>query len=193
MNTFLAFDTETGGKTHETSLLEAYFMVLDEEFNFIDELHLLVQPNDGNFVVISEALAINKIDLVEHAKNAMSYRLAEGELFEFLKTYTNDFEIKLTPLGHNVDFDIGFINAHLMAKMHWDRFVSYGAEDTSIVGRYLKRVGKIPSDVRMSLKGLSEYFGITSDESFHRAKGDTVRTVMVYKAMVELLKGQLNG
>lgn len=89
---YLVLDTETGGIGPEVSLLSAYFRVLDENLNLLDELELFLKPNDGLYKVTAEALGINKIDLVEHEKKAITYREGGTKLFDFLQR--NSMNIK---------------------------------------------------------------------------------------------------
>jgi len=111
----LAFDTETGGlDPKEASLLTAYFEVLDENFNTIDSLNLLVKPDDDLIKANQQALAINKINIEEHVKGAIPYKTAKEILKAFLAKHSSKYD-KLTPVAHNIDFDLGFVGEHLLS------------------------------------------------------------------------------
>src|SRR6185437_1201091 len=114
---YLAFDVESGGVTDDHSLLSVYFAVIDEDLKTLHgELDMLIKPDDGNYVVTAGALVVNKIDLIEHDKVAIKESAAGTMLYNFLKTHAPDGTTKLTPLGHNIAFDVQFIKKHLLNK-----------------------------------------------------------------------------
>lgn len=186
----LAFDVETGGIDINTSLLEVYFEVLNgDTFEVIDSLLLKVKPNDGIYRVNSEALRVNRINLVDHDKVAICYEIASMMAYDFLKKHSNDGKAPLIPLGHNVNMDIQFSYTYLFkSKKDWDRFVSYHAEDTSTIATFLKRKGMIPRDVKGSLGSLVSHFNIEINEPLHTSKGDVKVTVELYKSLFWLIK-----
>lgn len=184
MNSFLVTDVETGG-FEGTSLLSAYFGVLDENFNLVDELELFVRSKDHIYKVTAEALSINKINLIEHEKIAITYEQAGTALFEFLCKNTDDGKIKLGPIGHNVIFDIVRIKKDLISDGSWLKFVSYRIRDTGGIGNYLKDKGLIPKEISGSLSSYAGFFGIDSSKA-HDAKADCQMTVEVYKRMLKL-------
>jgi DNA polymerase III alpha subunit (gram-positive type) len=185
---YLAFDTETGGLDPEqASLLTAYFAVLDENFNAIAELDLKIK-NDKNelYHVTGEALKINGINLVEHhGDNRNSTKgIASLQLKDLL--HANFTDEALIPIGHNVDFDIGFIQKHLIPKELWDRYVSYRKLDTAVIGNFLKAKKIIPSNISGSLGGLAKFFKIDiGTGSLHNAKIDTVVCVSLLQEMLK--------
>lgn len=213
---YLVTDVETGG-FEGTSLLSAYFGVLDENLNLLDELELFVRPDNRQYVVTAEALAINKINLIEHEKKAVTYKEAGTLLFNFLQknstnvqyinevgiplpqiapgaiyTYSNKPAIltestitKLEPIGHNVAFDIQRIKKDLISEGSWLKFVSYRVLDTGVIGNYLKKKGRIPSEISGSLSSYADHFGIDKSKA-HDAKGDCEMTVEVFKHMLRL-------
>ena len=104
---YVAFDNETGGLTKDCSLLTSHFIIADEQLNVIEELGLVIKPNDHQpYRVQATALAVNKINLIEHDKVAITQSEAAQKLFLFLKKHSNNGQIKLIPIGHNVSFDI---------------------------------------------------------------------------------------
>lgn len=187
---YLAFDTETGGlDPKKSSLLTAYFAVLDENFNAIAELDLKIK-NEKNeiYQVTGEALKINGINLAEHHnENRNSTKgLAAVQLKDLLHTHLVDNDT-LIPIGHNVDFDIGFIQEHLLPKELWDRYVSYRKLDTAVIGNFLKAKKIIPSNTSGSLGGLAKFFKIDIGKgSLHNAKIDTVVTVALLQEMLKV-------
>ena len=186
MNKFIAFDNETGGVAPETSLLTVYFAILDDNLNQIDELDLYLKPNDGKpYIVEAGGLEVNKIDLIAHDKIAMPYSAGGQLLVNLLRKHAIGKE-KLTPLGHNVPFDIAGVNNHLLGAKTWNQFVSYKIQDTQQNASFLQRKGLYPADKSVRLQTLIEHFNIQVPGELHTSKYDTLCTVEVYKALLRL-------
>jgi DNA polymerase III epsilon subunit-like protein len=184
---YIAFDCETGGKTVETSLLTVYFGILDEDFNLIDELYLYLKPNNGApFVVEGEGLGVNRINLTEHEKIAITLSEGGQQLVALLRKHNPDYENKLTPIGHNVSFDLGHIWAHLLKRSTWEQFVSYRPLCTAVIARFCRLAGIIPDSTSGSLTKLAEGLGVQWEGTgAHDAKSDVLATVGVLKKMIE--------
>jgi oligoribonuclease (3'-5' exoribonuclease) len=187
---YLAFDVEAGGTEVEHSLLSAYFVVIDEDLKTVyGELDLLVKPDSGNYVVTAEALSVNKIQLIEHDKVAITESKAGTLLYNFLKTHSPNGTLKLTPLGHNIAFDVDFIKRHLLNKS-FNQFVSYRMLDTSSQIQFMKLTGQIPRDLAGSLSEIATYFGISTVTNIaHTAKGDTWMVIEILRKLRDLDKG----
>lgn len=183
---YITLDTETGGVTIDTSLLTVYFGILDKDMNLIDSLSLAIKPNENKpYVVTGQGLGVNKINLVEHDKIAITQSEAGGKLFTFLKKHSNNGKVKLIPIGHNVNFDILHIYEHLLSKPHWDSFVSYRKLDTGMAAQLFKYFGIIPDDKSGSLEYLAERYGIDFGNRAHTADGDALMCVEILKKMKE--------
>lgn len=184
---YLAFDTETGGIYPEQhSLLEVAFVVLDENLKVLDSLVMKLKDKETNatYKVTPGALAINKVNILEHNKESITYEQGKVKLLNFLE---KNKEVKFTPLGHNIAFDFGFVYANLMPKEQLDKYVDYHAVDTSVIGNYLKDKGIGPSGRKYSLKHWATFFGMEVDEKdLHSALDDVILTIEVYKRMLEL-------
>lgn len=187
--TYLATDVETGGIGSDVSLLTAYIAILDENFEFIEELDLAMRPDDGIYKVTAEALAINKIDLIKHDKDEKTVSFGKaGELLrDLLVRVTEQGKIKLIPLGHNVAFDMENIYRNVLNKKEAQKYVSYRTLDTGSTGRFLVVAGKIPETVSGSLGSYVKHLGVKQREA-HTARGDVEMTVDVMKAMLALVK-----
>lgn len=184
---YLALDVETGGLDSDTSLLTAYFGVFSkdgDEFMQIDELNLALRPDNGIYNVNPEALAINKIDLIELNKEAIYYKEAKSVLYSFLKE--NFKEERLVPIGHCVDFDILCVQRNLLSRGSWEQFVSYRALDTMAVARFLQFTGKLAIE-SLSLSSLIDFFDIKVEGKLHNAKYDTLCTVKVLENLAKLV------
>jgi len=183
---YLALDTETGG-FEGASLLTAYFMVLNENFEELDNLYLEVKPDNGQYIVTGQALQVNGIDLKTHDKRAITYKEAGTKLYSFLNGNSILGSTKLIPVGHNVVFDIMKIQEHLMSKNTWNKFVSYRTLDTGTITRACIAAGLIPSEVSGSLSSVAEHFNINTSAA-HTADGDVLMTVQVLEQLLETMR-----
>jgi hypothetical protein len=181
---FLPLDCESGGFPKGVALLSTHLAVCDESWEIVDELELMTKPNDGHYLVSAEALEVNKINLVEHDKIAITYSAAGQELRNFLWKYSENGKIKLIPMGKNVAGDITWITDNLLGMKAWSQFVSYRLYDLTPLIIYLKRKGKIAEDAPESLSGLATHFGIEAD--WHTARGDNYAGIKVMKKLESL-------
>lgn len=169
----LAFDTETGGlDPSNASLLTAYFEVVDENLNTLDSLFLHVKPDDGLFKANPQAMAVNKINLESHAKEALTYTEARIKLKSFIAKHGGKYESALIPLAHNIDFDLGFVNTHLLDKRTWESFVSYRKLDTANIANFLKLAGLLPEVSKFALGTVAKAIGVEYDDRAHTADYD---------------------
>ncbi len=182
-------DCEMGGRDLKYSLLTAFFMVTDANHNVLGELYLRVKPDDGDYIVSGQGMAVNGIDLIEHDKIAMPYKQAKSILFNFLKTHSA--LSKLTPVGHGVKGDIEHVIDKLISPGSWEQHNTYHYIDTSVVLQFLRACGKMPLDCDGSVKALATYFGIPVDGVLHDAAVDTKVTAAVFRKMVGL--GTIDG
>lgn len=197
MNKYIALDTETGGIGEETSLLTAYFSILDENLEQTDELYLELRPADGVYKVKGDAMKINGIDLVKHDESAISYKEGGTKLYDFLswrkpakkELDTDKNAGKLIALGQNVKFDILKITNNLIHTDSWHQFVSYRTLDTAVIAGFLIDAGKLPPTINAGLASMAEYFGVGAQSEFdHDARHDTKLTIAVYKKLLEIVK-----
>lgn len=183
---YIAMDVETGGIGHDKSLLSVYMLTLDADFNPLDSIDLLVKPDNGIYTVTAEALGINKINLVEHDKKAVTYTAAGTAIYEFLNRNNPQGGEKLVMFGHNVAFDAEFIKATLINPGTWNKYIAYsGALEIGGTVRYFKAKGVIPQDLKGGLGSIAKYFGIDNSEA-HTAKGDVMMYVAIMKKLLTL-------
>lgn len=183
---YLTLDTETGGFSG-TSLLTAYFSVLDESFKELDSLYLEMKPEDNKYIVTAEALRINGIDLKLHDKRAITYKEAGTRLYNFLNGNSLMGSDKLIPVGHNVVFDIQKLCDYIISKNSWIKFVSYRTLDTGTIARACIQAGLIPNSVSGSLSSIAEHFNINSSLA-HTADGDVLMTSAILEKMLNLMR-----
>ena len=182
---YIAIDTETGGIGSDVSLLELYCGFYDKNFSKLGEFEVKTKPDNKIYSVTSQALAINKIDLIKHEKEAFTYAAAGTQLYHQLQEWSQGGKIKLIPIGHNVKFDVIKITDNLMKEGTWLKFVSYRTMDTGPIGQFLTTVGVISPDVSGSLNSLREFFNIKLNGQLHTARTDAELTVEILKKMIE--------
>lgn len=186
---FIAFDTETGGLDNQkTDILTAYFAILDENFQLQAELDLKVRPDgDDPYRVTAGALSINNINIIKHHKEALTKTDAAECLKTFLRNYKPAGRERLVPVGHNVLFDIGFVQEHLLPKKDWDCYCSHRKIDTADIAYFLS----LPPNEKINsknfaLESLVEYFNLPK-AAMHNAKNDTLATIMILREMRKLV------
>lgn len=192
----LALDTETGGLDHDTAdVLTIYMAMVDESFKIVDELDLKLKPDGRLPVAEAGALRVNRIDLQKHVNDpeTLTYSQAREKMIEFFRKYLrkNGRYSNITPLGQNVDFDLGFIWKHLMPKKEWNSWIHYGKIDTKQIVDFLKHSKWFPKELG-SLGSVVEYLGLPMRQA-HGAREDTLMTLDVYKRILEIMDSKKEG
>jgi DNA polymerase III alpha subunit (gram-positive type) len=184
----LAFDTETGSLyPSEGSLLTAHFAILDENLEVVDSLSLKTKPDDNLIKANPGALAVNKIDIEKHKAEALTYSEAKIQLTKFLAKHSSKYN-ELTPMAHNISFDLDFINTHLMPLEEWNKYVSYHKLDTVGLAVFFKLCKWIPSKQSVSLGKLADFFELKFEGDAHTAQADVGVMVKVLKEFVAPFK-----
>lgn len=193
---FMAFDSETGGFLPEKAdLLTVYFGIFDEELKKVDELYLKLKPNDRLPIAEEQALKVNGINLKEHVEDPETITYEEGtqKLKTFLKKYAKGVgrNSNMRPLGYNVPFDIKWVQFYLLPAEEWENILHYKFVDVMQNVDFLKDCGWFPPDLG-SLGTVVDYLQIPKRNA-HNAKEDTLMTVDVRKALLELMKSKKDG
>lgn len=183
-NKYLAIDTETGG-LKGTSLLTVFLGVYDENLNLIDSRHDRLKPDDGLYTLSAGGMSINKINIVEHDKEAKLRKVLRFEINDWLRRHSEHGSNKLIPIGHNVKFDILKIQECITSPESWDNYVSYRTLDTGVIAQFLKFTGKLPDSISGSLESLIKFFDIESQGELHSAEVDAKMTVEVFKQLAK--------
>lgn len=182
---YIASDTETGGLNFlEHPLLTAYFVILDEDFEKIDELSLAVLPYGDRMTLTEGAMKVNKIDIIEHNKVAISHTEAGKQLEEFLKKHKVG-NSKLTAIGQNFEFDRNFIFYNLLDQEVWNKYCGRGYLDTKRIMDFLVDLGIYPADAT-SLEKAVTYLEIPKLQH-HDAKADTTMTIALYNKLKDIV------
>jgi DNA polymerase III subunit epsilon len=180
----LFIDTETGGLNPNEHSLLSLAMVVWENMKIIDSQELLI--NDGKLSVTKAALAVNKIDIEEHKKSAISpFQAIEKTLLFLGKHFPH--QRKITIAGHNIQFDLGFLKI-LFSQNNKDfsKYFSHRIIDTSSILHYLYLTGNIKQKAISSDEAF-ELFKIKV-EGRHTAIGDALATAKLFNKLLYLTK-----
>lgn len=186
---YIIMDVETGGLSPKEHSLLSVGMVFVKDGAVIVEKEWKIK-NDV-YKVTPGALAINKINLVEHEKDAIT-------IAQFWTAFTQTYDIvfgkyayqhaKPEVIGKNVSFDIGFIH-EAVSKHTWETLVSYRNIDLTGIARILASTGVIQVE-KVGLDELLTYFQIEDPkQERHSALWDARATWEIYAKMHAMLKG----
>ncbi len=126
---------------------------------------------------IKTALKLNKIDVIEHNKSAMSKKDAVKFIQYLCNEYGYKGKVKL--IGHNVPFDRNFLNA--LFKSQRKKFnSSYAYIDTQQIWRGLIAMGKVP--IQSAHLDILDYLKI-GRKGRHSALIDIVNTLKVLRVI----------
>lgn len=183
MRKYLFLDGEFGGRELKFSLLTISFVIMDEQFNVIDELSINTKPDDGCYILSGQGMAVNGINIQTHDKIAIPYKNAKTLVYNFLKK--NSTDTKLIPVGQGVRGDIGHLTDKLISEGSWEQFCTYHFIDTSVVLQFLRMCGKLPFDCDGSIEALVKFFDPSKQFNFHDAREDCLATAFVLKKFIE--------
>jgi DNA polymerase III alpha subunit (gram-positive type) len=187
---YILIDAETGGlDCNKHSLLTLFALLLDSKANIIDKIDLKIKPKDHVYCVCAEALNVNNINLLEHDKIAMAYKMAQQKFHDFLSNHkVPNTSKKIMPIGQNVNFDIGFMK---MFYKNWNKVISHRTVDLISVTEFLKLTGTInmSSDEENSLENVAKHFNMCYSDA-HEAEFDVMLTYKLLKLYIGFIQKQ---
>jgi len=185
----LFIDTETGGIDPASHSLLSLGLVVWKELGVRASAEILV--NDGVLNVTEKALEINRVNLNEHKKKALSPVLALQQFDQFLDIHFSRDE-KIILGGHNINFDVNFLNTFLTRNgYNFQQRFSHRFVDTSSILFYLYLTGKIKRKLTASQDAF-DYFGITVSGR-HTALGDALATAQLFSRLINILHRDSKG
>jgi DNA polymerase III alpha subunit (gram-positive type) len=186
MSLILFVDTETGGLDPQIhSLLSVAFCIWRDGTIIPSKEWYIKQPH---YVVTSEALEINKIDLVKIQTSGVTpaeFIAQSGQWLLDNGISKEDFPIVLG--GHNVQFDADFLEANF--GVQFMESFSHRCVDTASLIRFLCDVGKLPAELMSgsSAKAM-DFFKLNSESERHSAAADIKGTAELYNELIKLVK-----
>lgn len=194
---YVFFDTETGGLTPDYSLLTVSAIVADPQLNeiIIHDLQpgLYLRLKYANYVTHERAMAVNKINLADHDRIGFTVPEASEALDAFLREAKRMTGVqRFIPAGHNVAFDMRFLQAYLLPEKQWDRFFMNPPLCTCATARFFNTANRL--SIGCGLEKLRNYFGIDTGIS-HNAESDNLASLELARRFVQLLpsSGSHNG
>ena len=183
----LFLDTETGGLDPRQHSLLSLGLVVGEGSRMVNSLEILVKHEP--FVVSAGGMKVNRIDLVQHAAQALEPAMALKVLDVFLDQH---FPHRCKPIvlaGHNVGFDLAFLKVFLEGQgSELEPRFSHRIVDTHSIAASLRDAGKLPLE-NLSSTALFAHFGIQiPEEARHTALGDSLATFELYWKLTGLMQ-----
>lgn len=186
---YVFFDTETGGLTPDYSLLTVSAIVADAQLNAVT-IHdlcpgLYLRLKHANYVTHKRALEVNKIDLADHDRIGFTVAEATEALDSFLTEAKKLLGVqRFIPAGHNVPFDIRFLQAYLLPEKRWEHFFMNPPLDTCATARFFTAANRLA--VGCGLEKLRAYFGIDTGMA-HNAESDNLASLELARRFIQLL------
>ena len=175
----LVIDTETSGRDTKQHSLLSFAGVVWDDGTIGGEFSTYVWP--GKNPLFEEQAKAMHGNIMDICRESMDYY----EAFDWLKARLIDrfTHYPITVVGHNVTFDIGFLNQLGSTSS----LFSYRTVDTHSLAFALQVAGKIPAEQKLDLTSLCEYFNIHVTGR-HTALGDAVATAELFTKLVYFIK-----
>lgn len=184
MTTVIFTDCETGGLDSEHDALLSVGLVEWVDGRIGETCEILVDP-DG-LRCTPKAMEVNRIDLDIHCAYSLSRVDTARAIRDWCKPRGR------APIGgHNVAFDIGFLQ-RLFAPGMWSFNFGHYQIDTMQVLAFLGHAGLIPPGLAKLDQAIA-HFGISiASSKRHTALADAIAAAQVYTAALELMKRSVN-
>lgn len=167
MNKILFFDTETTGTNPEIHEITQFAALIEIDGKIVEEINWRCQPTRWDMIEIG-ALTTTGITL-EQLKTFESPAVMYERILVLFQNFVSKYDkapLKFWPAGHNVGFDLDFLNAFF--KQHGDAetkkwgitsYQNWRALDTRVIANFLAAAGKLPC-ADMKLGTLCSHYGI---------------------------------
>jgi DNA polymerase-3 subunit epsilon len=184
-------DTETGGLNPSTDALLTVALVHWIDGTLLERVEFKVRTEGRR--VTPEALAVNRIVLVEHERDALPRSVVADLLVRWVRLQWRGSGGKgkggkagrARLAAHNLAFDLGFLR-ELVPDDEWGRIFSHHGLCTMQIMEFLEAARLVPESVGGGLDRAVDYFGIEIPEAArHTALGDCVAAAQLLTAMTE--------
>ena len=184
---YIILDTETGGIDPKTSSLLQVGIVFVKDNEVVDKR--LWNIRNEIYKVSPSAMKVNNLDLSVLYNTGVDIETFFTGLNIIVHRIYNDDD-KPIVIGHNVAFDLSYIN-HYLGKERWETLFSYRTIDTATIGKFLNDCGVISID-KNDLDTLSIFFNVQEPlGDRHTALYDALITWELYKKMVNYIRGNI--
>lgn len=187
MARLLVLDTETGGTDPLVhNILSVGCVVWEDGVLGARSEFLIAEPEVS---VTEEALAINRIDIEQHWRNAQPPKEAMQALLKFLfEHFAAEIAAgdKATLVGHNVSFDVGFLQRFFrICGLPYRDYFSHRTIDTATIVRFLELTGSLPLASASSTDAFKHFNIKVPEGQRHTALADAVATGELLSRLVE--------
>jgi len=184
--TLLVIDTETGGLDSTRHSILSIGAVVYRRGQLGDKIELII--SEQNLSVEDDAMRVNKIDVQSLSKVGFTPQIAVAKFEDFLSSHFEPSR-RITLVGHNVSFDIGFLKRlYRLAGADFERRFSHRSIDTASILSYLRLAGKITLS-KSGLDAALVHFGVeVRAERRHTALVDAEATAELLDALIFFIK-----
>lgn len=157
------FDTETTGLDHKINEMVQFSAIVEIDGKVEEEMNLFIQPTRWDCIeqgaLDTTGMTIEQLRTFEEP--AAAFSKLQSMFNRYIDKY--DREDKFFPAGHNVVFDINFLQAFW--KQHGDKYgigsyQNWHSIDTRIIASWLLYSGQLKGVENVKLGTLCAYFGI---------------------------------
>lgn len=169
---FILIDTETTGfdeKKHQ--ILELGILVI-KDLKVIDEFEVKIKHKE--YTISAKAMEANKINIIEHEKEALFEKEAAEKILEFLNKHKAENDEGYIVIGQNVQFDIKFLEEMFLRAYkikEYRQAISYRSLDIMQLAMIKNIEGKISLE-KQDLDSILKELNIEIPENRHRALTD---------------------
>jgi len=185
---YIIFDLETGGLKPDTNAITEYAGIVVEPKNLqiIDKLQFYIKPYEMEYDKIAEK--VTGITQKKLKREGIKYETAMKAIMkQFNNSKTGGRGDKGFPtlVGHNVAFDIGFLEFNFEVMGHELKdYVKLYHEDTMWSARKAFQMDK---DTALNLGAVCTKLGISLDNA-HSAMDDVVASYEVFKHFMSVMR-----
>ncbi len=190
---FLVVDTETGGIDSKTNkLLEIAAAVYNSHGEKIDSFHIFLSEEAcANKTTSLVALKLNKY---RTRTSPLPLETNKEAAIKF-SNWILEVSLKHNPIlvGHNVDFDIKFIDEFMKENgfIEWNKVFGIHHIDTLMLAKVLQLTQNIKSKY-LNLSAVAEELGVINKDA-HTAMSDVDTTAKILIRMLNLIKSRGQG
>ena len=185
MENTIFIDTETGGTNpNKHSLFSVGLVAWNREEGIVDSCEIFIKSESYSYT--KEAQKINKFQIEQHEKKALSHKEAIDAIYSFCKKNTGKTK-EIQMAGHNIQFDIAFLRKLFDEENRSiNRLISHRMIDTFSIIRFLIDAGKIEMNHISSANAFKAFNIMVEDR--HSALGDAIATVKLYEELLNVVQ-----
>jgi DNA polymerase III epsilon subunit-like protein len=180
---FLLVDIETTGFDEKKHQILEIGMLVIKDMNVTADINIAIKHKE--YTITTSAMNANKINIIEHEKNALILEDAAITLLDFLKEHKETDEAYI-PIGQNVDFDLRFLEAMFLKLgkiKEYRENISYRKLDIMQVALMKNLEGKLSLE-KQDLDYLLTTLDIEIPKDRHRALADCYLEFEVLKRLL---------